>query len=122
VRAELPHKPVLSLAIAKKAAESAEAEAARRKATVVIAVVDDGGHLILLSRLDDTQVASVEVGIGKARTAAIFAGPARYSRTRSGTAEWRHCRCRRRRRCKGEFPSCTKAVTKVNRHRRLEPS
>jgi len=77
VRAELPHKPVLSLAIAKKAAESAEAEAARRKATVVIAVVDDGGHLILLSRLDDTQVASVEVGIGKARTAAIFRRPSK---------------------------------------------
>ena len=65
------------MAIAKKAAESAETEAARRKATVVIAVVDDGGHLILLSRLDDTQVASVEVGIGKARTAAIFRRPSR---------------------------------------------
>jgi len=29
-------------------------------------------HLILLHRLDDTQVASVNVGIGKARTAAIY--------------------------------------------------
>ena len=43
----------------------------------VIAVVDDGGHLILLERLDDTQVASVEVGIGKARTAAIFRRPSK---------------------------------------------
>ena len=43
----------------------------------MIAVVDDGGHLILLSRLDDTQVASVEVGIGKARTAAIFRRPSK---------------------------------------------
>jgi uncharacterized protein GlcG (DUF336 family) len=44
---------------------------------VVIAVVDDGGHLILLERLDDTQVASVEVAIGKARTAAIFRRPSK---------------------------------------------
>jgi glc operon protein GlcG len=44
---------------------------------VVIAVVDDGGHLILLHRLDDTQVASVNVGIGKARTAAIYRRPSR---------------------------------------------
>ena len=32
-------------------------------------------HLILLHRLDDTQVASVNVGIGKARTAAIYRRP-----------------------------------------------
>jgi glc operon protein GlcG len=44
---------------------------------VVIAVVDDGGHLLVLHRLDDTQVASVEVGIAKARTAAIFRRPSK---------------------------------------------
>jgi uncharacterized protein GlcG (DUF336 family) len=49
----------------------------KRRATVVIVVVDDGGHLLLLERLDDTQVASVEVGIGKARTAAIFRRPSK---------------------------------------------
>ena len=42
---------------------------------MVIVVVDDGGYPIVLRRLDDTQVASVEVGIGKARTAAIFRRP-----------------------------------------------
>ena len=75
--AETPVKPVLTLSAAKKAVEAAEKEAARRGASVVIAVVDDGGHLILLERLDDTQVASVEVGIGKARTAAIFRRPSK---------------------------------------------
>ena len=75
--AELPTKQVLTLALAKKIADAAEAEAKKRGATVVIAVVDDGGHLILLERLDDTQVASVEVGIGKARTAAIFRRPSK---------------------------------------------
>lgn len=77
VYAELPVKKVLTLSVAKKIADAAEAEASKRGATVVIAIVDDGGHLILLERLDDTQVASVEVGIGKARTAAIFRRPSK---------------------------------------------
>jgi len=76
-KAETPVKPILTLSAAKRAVEAAEKEAARRGATVVIAVVDDGGQLILLERLDDTQVASVEVGIGKARTAAIFRRPSK---------------------------------------------
>jgi len=73
----LPTKPVLTLDAALHVANAARDEAVKRHATVVIAVVDDGGHLIVLHRLDDTQVASVEVGIGKARTAAIFRRPSR---------------------------------------------
>jgi glc operon protein GlcG len=70
-------KRVLTLESAKKIAAAAEAEAERRHATVVVVVVDDGGYPLVLHRLDDTQVASVEVGIGKARTAAIFRRPSR---------------------------------------------
>ena len=77
LQAELPTKKVLTLGLAKRLVAAAEAEAKKRGATVVIAVVDDGGHLILLERLDDTQVASVEVAIGKARTAAIFRRPSK---------------------------------------------
>jgi uncharacterized protein GlcG (DUF336 family) len=77
VRAELPTKRVLTLGVAKAVAEAAETEARRRGSTVVVVVVDDGGHLLVLHRLDDTQVASVEVGIGKARTAAIFRRPSK---------------------------------------------
>lgn len=77
IQAELPTKRVLILNAAKKIAEAAEAEAIKRGATVVIAIVDDGGHMIFLERLDDTQVASVEVAIGKARTAAIFRRPSK---------------------------------------------
>ena len=76
-QSKLPVKPVLTLAVAKQIAAAAEAEATKRGSTVVIAIVDDGGHLLLLERLDDTQVASVEVGIGKARTAAIFRRPSK---------------------------------------------
>jgi glc operon protein GlcG len=74
-QAQLPTKQVLTLDAAKKVAAAAEAEAKKRGATVVIAVVDDGGYLLVLERLDDTQVASVDVGIAKARTAAIFRRP-----------------------------------------------
>ncbi len=77
VKADLPVKNVLTLDTAKKIVEAAEAEAMKRGATVVIAVVDDGGYLILLERLDDTQVASVDVAIGKARTSAIFRRPSK---------------------------------------------
>lgn len=75
--AQLVDKKGLSLAAAKKIAAAAEADAKAKGARVVIAVVDDGGNLLVLQRLDDTQVASVEVGIGKARTAAIFRRPSR---------------------------------------------
>jgi glc operon protein GlcG len=77
IHADLPAKSVLTLAVAKKIAASAEAEANRRGATVVIVVVDDAGYPLVLERLDDTQVASVDVGIGKARTAAIFRRPSK---------------------------------------------
>jgi glc operon protein GlcG len=77
VEAQLPVKQVLTLDVAKKIAAVAEAEAKRRGATVVIAVVDDGGYLLVLERLDDTQVASVDVGIAKARTASIFRRPSK---------------------------------------------
>lgn len=77
LHAELPRKSVLTLDVARAVAAAAEAEAVKRRATVVIAVVDDGGHVVYLERLNDTQVASVDVGIGKARTAAIFRRPSK---------------------------------------------
>jgi glc operon protein GlcG len=75
--AQLVNKTGLTLDAAKKIAAAAEADAKSKGARVVIAVVDDGGALLLLERLDDTQVASVDVGIGKARTAAIFRRPSK---------------------------------------------
>jgi glc operon protein GlcG len=75
--AQVIDKKALPLAAAKKIAAAAEADAKAKNARVVIAVVDDGGNLLVLQRLDDTQVASVDVSIGKARTAAIFRRPSR---------------------------------------------
>ena len=75
--AQLQEKKVLTLEAAEKVAEAAQAEARKRNATVVIVVVDDGGYPVVLKRLNDTQVASVDVGIGKARPAAIFRRPSK---------------------------------------------
>lgn len=70
-------KNVLTLAAARKIVTAAEAEARGRGVGVVVVVVDDGGHVIALARMDNAQVASVNVGIGKARTAAIYRRPTR---------------------------------------------
>jgi glc operon protein GlcG len=75
IGATVATKRVVTLAGARAAATAAEAEARKQNAGVVIAIVDDGGALVLLERLDGTQVASSEVAIGKARTAAIFRRP-----------------------------------------------
>jgi len=75
--AQLMEKAALTLDGAKQIAAVAEAKAKAEGARVVIAVVDDGGNLLLLQRLDDTQVASVDVGIDKARTAAIYRRPSK---------------------------------------------
>ena len=71
----LTEKPALMLAAAKKIIAAAEAEALKHAWPVVIAVVDDGGHLLSLERLDNAQFASVEIAIQKARAAIAFKRP-----------------------------------------------
>lgn len=73
--AQLADKKVLNLEGAKKIAAAAEAEARKNNWNVVIAIVDDGGHLLFLQRIDGTQTGSIDVAIGKARTAAAFKRP-----------------------------------------------
>lgn len=59
----------ITLAQARKVVAAAEAEATKNKWNVVIAIVDTGGNLVLLERMDDTQIFSIEIAQKKARTA-----------------------------------------------------
>jgi glc operon protein GlcG len=73
----LPRKPVLTLEAARVALAAAEAEAVRGGWKVVIAVVDDGGHPVLLQRLDGAQWSSIDTAVGKARAAVAWKRPTR---------------------------------------------
>lgn len=72
-------KPILTLEDAKRVAAAAEAEARRNDWRVVIAVVDDGGHLLYLQRGHDTQYGSVDTAICKAHAAVAFQRPTKAS-------------------------------------------
>lgn len=70
-------KKSLGLDGARQAIAAAKLEAQKSKAGGVIAVVDDGGNLMALERLDGTFAAGANIAIGKARTAALFQKPTR---------------------------------------------
>jgi uncharacterized protein GlcG (DUF336 family) len=71
----LSTKKVLTLEGAKQIAAAAQGEARKNNWRMVIAIVDDGGHLIYLERTDGTQVASVVVAQEKAQSAIRFKRP-----------------------------------------------
>lgn len=73
------YKPVLTLDDAKRIAAAAECEAKKNEWAVVIAVVDDGGHLLYLQRSHETQFGSVETAIAKAHAAVAFQRPTKAS-------------------------------------------
>lgn len=73
--AELGDKKVLTMAEAKKIMAAAEAEAIKNKWPVAIAIVDEAGELIMFSKLDETQLGSIDIAIGKAHTAARLKRP-----------------------------------------------
>jgi len=73
--AQLADKKVLTLEGAKRVAAAAAADAKHHNEGAAIAVVDDGGNLIYLERLDNTFAAGARISIGKARTAALFRKP-----------------------------------------------
>ena len=72
-------KPCLTLEDCKKIGAACEAEARKNNWSVVIAILDDGGHLLWLARMDGATPANAEIAVGKARTAAV---------TRRSTKVW----------------------------------
>jgi glc operon protein GlcG len=69
--------PPISLELAKRVLAAAEAEAVAQGWPMVIAVVDSGGHLVALHRLDQAQLGSLAIARMKAETAVRFRRPTR---------------------------------------------
>ena len=74
--APAPYGAPITIEQAKKVMVAAEAEARKNNWPVVISIVDSGGHLVALQRLD-AQTASIDISIGKATTAAAFRRPSK---------------------------------------------
>ena len=74
-------KPYLESSDTKAILAAAEAEAVKNNWAVVIAVVDDGGHLLSFQRLDGAAPISSHIAPGKARTAAAFRRPSQALET-----------------------------------------
>ena len=74
-QAQVANKKSLNMDGARKVIAAAVSEANAKKTTGVIAVVDDGGNLMALERIDGTFAAGANISIGKARTALLFQKP-----------------------------------------------
>lgn len=76
--AQLIEKKSLNMDGARRVIAAAITEAHSKKTTGVIAVVDEGGNLMALERIDGTFAAGANISIGKARTALLFQKPTKF--------------------------------------------
>ena len=72
---QIPYGTPISLEQAKKVMAGSEAEAKKNNWNVVIAVLDSGGHLVMLQRLDGTQLGSIDAAKDKAYSAVLYRRP-----------------------------------------------
>jgi uncharacterized protein GlcG (DUF336 family) len=70
-----PYGAPISIAAAKRVMAAAEAEASKNNWGVSIAIVDSGGNLVMLHRLDNAQLSSIRIAEAKARAAVEFRRP-----------------------------------------------
>jgi glc operon protein GlcG len=70
-----PYGAPISLELAKKVASAAQAEARKNDWGIVVSIVDSGGNLVLLERMDTAQLGSVAVSQDKAKSAVEFRRP-----------------------------------------------
>ena len=67
----------VNVAQAKKIAAGVIAECAKNQWNVAVAVVDNHGYLVYFERMDNTQTASMDIAVGKAKAAATYRRPTR---------------------------------------------
>lgn len=75
--ATLSNKPVLTLEVARNMVAAAEKKASENHWEMTIVVLDDGGNLICLERMNDAQLGTIEIAQKKAHTAAFFKSPSK---------------------------------------------
>jgi glc operon protein GlcG len=74
-QAQLADKKALTLQIAKQVVAAAEQAAVANHNHMFILIVDDGGNLMDMERMDDAQLGSFNVALAKARSAVFFKRP-----------------------------------------------
>ena len=72
-----PYGPPIGIESARKVMAAAEAEAGKNNWAVVIAIIDSGGHVVMIHRHDNVQLSSIELSQGKAKTALMFKRPSK---------------------------------------------
>ncbi len=72
---QVPYGAPINLDQAKKVMAGAEAEARKNNWNMVIAVLDSGGHLVMLARMDGTQLGSIDAAKDKAYSAVLYRRP-----------------------------------------------
>jgi glc operon protein GlcG len=72
---QTPYGAPIAIESAKKAAAACVAEARKNNWNMAIAIVDTGGYLVYFERMQNTQLASVDLAIEKAKTSALFRRP-----------------------------------------------
>ena len=85
-------KPCLTLNDVKKIAAACEAEATKNKWNVVIVILDEGGHLLWLQRMDGATPFNAQVAVEKGRSAAVSrrsGSRKKFVRGSCGSSRWR---------------------------------
>jgi len=72
-----PYGAPITLDVAKKIMAAAEAEAVKNNWQVVITIIDSGGHMVMMQKSDNTQLASIAASEGKAQTSLAFKLPSK---------------------------------------------
>lgn len=72
-----PYGAPVTLEVAKKIMAAAEAEAAKNNWQMAITIIDSGGHMVMMQKFDNTQLASISASESKAQTSLAFKLPSK---------------------------------------------
>jgi glc operon protein GlcG len=74
-QAPTPYGPPISIETAKKVAAAAITEAHKNNWNMAVSILDSGGNLVYFEKMNDTQIASINISMDKAKAAVLFKRP-----------------------------------------------